>query len=141
MTGTRPMTDRNTCSGKSKFLLLALVALAVFQPGFAEDQHIEQLRNAAEQGDREAQYLLGVMYYRGESVPQDYRKAAEWFRMAAEQGLAVAQGSLGRMYEDGKGVPEDDREAVKWYRLAAEQALAEAQDNLGRMYASVLSDN
>ena len=44
------MTHRNTCSGKLTFLLLTLAALAVFQPGFAEDQDIEQLRNAAEQG-------------------------------------------------------------------------------------------
>ena len=78
------MTHRNTCSGKLPVLLLTLAALAAFQPGFAEDQDIEQLRNAAEQGDAGARFKLGLKYYLGEGVPKNYRKAFEWGRKAAE---------------------------------------------------------
>ncbi len=42
----------------------------------------------AEDGNSEAQNVLGVMYENGEGVKQDFAKAAEWYRMAADQGFA-----------------------------------------------------
>ena len=90
----------------------------------------------AEQGDARAQYNLGIMYGKGDGVPQDDAEAVKWYRLAAEQGLAVAQFNLGVMYNFGKGVPQDGAEAVKWFRLAAEQGYAKAQFNLGYMYAN-----
>ena len=95
---------------------------------------VEACRTAAEQGDAEAQFSLGVMYYYGEGVSQDYGEAVKWYRLAAEQGLASAQVDLGSMYEYGRGVPQDDGEAVKWFRLATEQGNASAQYRLGVMY-------
>jgi TPR repeat protein len=107
------------------------------------------IKPLAEQGLPEAQVNLGLMYDKGQGVPQDYaeamkwyRKAAEqgnakavkWYRKAAEQGLPEAQFNLGLMYDKGQGVPQDYAEAVKWYRKAAEQGFAEAQTNLGIMY-------
>ena len=107
------------------------------------------IKPLAEQGLPEAQVNLGLMYDRGQGVPQDYaealkwyRKAAEqgnakavkWCRKAAEQGNAEAQYNLGIMYDKRLGVPQDYAEAVKWYRKAAEQGFAEAQTNLGIMY-------
>ena len=91
---------------------------------------------AAEQGDAEAQFNLGVMYRDGEGVPQDEAEAVRWFRLAAEQGLAVGQSNLGLMYATGRGVPQDEAEAVRWSRLAAEQGNALGQFNLGLMYAT-----
>ena len=44
------------------------------------------LRPLAEQGIADAQYNLGVMYYNGWGVPQDYSAAVSWYRKAAEQG-------------------------------------------------------
>ena len=99
-------------------------------------QNIERVRQAAEQGDAEAQVSLGTMYSQGIGMPEDDREAAKWYRKAAEQGMALAQASLGLMYAQGDGVPEDDREAAKWYRKAAEQGMAGAQSSLGFMYAT-----
>ena len=82
-----------------------------------------------------AQYNLGVMYDKGQGVPQDYKTAVKWYRLAAEQGYAGAQYNLGTMYDNGQGVPQDYKTAVKWYRLAAEQGYADAQYNLGVMYS------
>ena len=92
----------------------------------------DKTRKGAECEDAQAQFALGLMYYKGEGVPQDYAAAAKWFRRAAEQGDAVAQNNLGVMYHEGKGVARDDAAAVKWYRLAAEQGDADAQFNLGQ---------
>ena len=96
---------------------------------------VEQLCLDAEQGDADAQFLLGRRYFNGEGVPQNYQEAVKWFRLAAEQGDADAQFLLGRRYFNGEGVPQDYQEAAKWYRLAAEQGQADAQFSLGNMYA------
>ncbi|EOX4856310.1 tetratricopeptide repeat protein, partial [Haemophilus influenzae] len=45
----------------------------------------------AEQGNAEAQLMLGVMYARGIGVKQDDFEAVKWYRQAAEQGYANAQ--------------------------------------------------
>jgi hypothetical protein len=78
----------------------------------------------AEQGDAIAQSHLGVLYFLGLEVPQDYQEAVKWYRLSAEQGNAFAQSNLGFMYFMGGGVPQDFKEAFKWSRLAAEQGNA-----------------
>ena len=97
---------------------------------------VNSSRKAAERGDAEAQFNLGVMYATGAGVPEDDAEAVKWFRKAAEQGDAIAQCNLGNMYAEGKGVPANDAEAVKWFRKAAEQGFVEAQLNLSAMYAN-----
>ena len=71
-------------------------------------------RMAAEQGYAKAQYNLGLMYAKGEGVPEDGVEAVRWYRMAAEQGHAKAQYNLGVMYAKGEGVPKDDVQAYAW---------------------------
>jgi hypothetical protein len=84
-------------------------------------------REAAGQGNADAQYNLGVMYYTGEGVPEDAVEAVRWFRLAAEQGDALAQISLGLSYALGEGVSQDDAEAVRWLTLAASGMTGEEQ--------------
>ena len=91
-------------------------------------------RQHAGQGAADAQNALGLMYYNGEGVAQDYEEAVRWYRLAAGQGLAAAQFNLGVMYDRGRGVAQNYAEAVRWYRLAVDQGLAAAQYNLGFMY-------
>lgn len=79
------------------------------------------LHPLAEQGVAGAQNDLGVIYYYGQGVPQDYAEAAKWFWLAADQGLAVAQLSLGQMYAAGEGVPQDYVRAHMWFNLSAAQ--------------------
>jgi TPR repeat protein len=108
--------------------------VAAYQRG---DYHaaFREFMALASMGIPSAQYNLGLMYSRGQGVPQDYGEAVRWFRMAADQGDADAQTSLGGMYVLGQGVPQNDVEAVRWYRMAAEQGRALAQLVLGSMYA------
>jgi TPR repeat protein len=89
----------------------------------------------AEQGNAFTQYLLGLMYDKGQGVPQDYKTAVKWFSLAGEQRDALAQYLLGLMYAKGRGVTQDYKTAVKWYTLAAGQGSSAAQSNLGVMYA------
>lgn len=71
----------------------------------------------AEKGQVDAQYNLGVMYYSGDGVKQDYVEAAKWLRMAAQQGDKQAQYYLGSMYLNGEGVKQSESEAHKWFTM------------------------
>jgi uncharacterized protein len=105
---------------------------------------LKELKPLAEQGNKNAQLMLGTMYKNGEGVLQDYAEAVKWYRLSAEQGDAYAPEKLGYMYYQGDGVLKDYAEAAKWYRLSAEQSNTTAQANLGTMYKNgegVLQDN
>ena len=54
-------------------------------------------RQAAEEGDADAQAILGVMYATGQDVPQDYVQAHKWFNLAAAQGKVSAAEARGRI--------------------------------------------
>ena len=90
----------------------------------------------ADHGNAFAQVRLGVMYEKGQGVPQDDAEAVKWYRLAADQGDATGQVRLGLAYVTGRGVPQDDAEAVKWYRLAADQGDATGQVRLGLAYVT-----
>ena len=135
---------------KHKALNAAILVL-VFAGGVAaQSPEIEELLAAAEQGDPDAQYKLGLKYafsaidaarallpydYQKALIyTEDYQEAVKWYRLAAEQGHNMAQHTLGLAYDKGAGVPQDYQEAVKWYRLAAEQGNDASQWILGGMY-------
>ncbi len=67
---------------------------ADYQKGFAAYQSgdyataLREWTPLAEQGVAAAQYNLGVMYRKGQGVPQDDKTAVKWYRLAAKQGLS-----------------------------------------------------
>lgn len=97
-------------------------------------QMLEQLIEAAEQGDASAQSRLGLLYRQGNIVEQSYLQAEKWFRRAAEQNDVYGQFRLGLLYRQGKGVIRSNTEALKWFQKAAEQGHVDAQFRLGLMY-------
>jgi TPR repeat protein len=54
----------------------------------------EDVRVYAHQGDSDAQYDLGLMYYNGQGVQQDKIKAYKWWLRSARAGNIFAQNSL-----------------------------------------------
>jgi hypothetical protein len=80
------------------------------------------LQPLAEQGDRVAQYDLGIMHFAGQGVPENVAEATNWFRKAAEQGEPGAQYNLGVLYDRGLGVARSNAEALKWYSKSAGKA-------------------
>jgi TPR repeat protein len=96
------------------------------------------LRMAAEQGNANAQYLMGDAYQGFKAAyggpERDDAQAALWYRRAAEQGIAAAQYSLGDHYRNGWGVAQDNKQAAVWYRKAAEQDNTLAQYELSELY-------
>ena len=87
---------------------------------------VRELLNAAEQGNTNAQFDLGIRYLKGEGVSKSLIQAAQWFRTAAESGHIDAQYQLGARYENGEGVPQDRTQAFQWYNKAAKQGQKDA---------------
>lgn len=83
----------------------------------------------AQNGDTDAQYLLGGIYRTGQGAGKDSKRAAFWFLRAAMGGHADAQYQLGRIHETGDGVAQDYTQALAWYGKAAEQGHPEAQSH------------
>jgi uncharacterized protein len=94
---------------------------------------------AAESGDADSQYGMGLLYSEGIVVPMDDIEALKWFGLAAEQGHGEAQYKLGVIHANGWGVPMNEAEAMKWYELAAENGVTAAQVSLGTMYQNGFS--
>ncbi|MDB6026112.1 MAG: Sel1 domain protein repeat-containing protein [Verrucomicrobiales bacterium] len=85
---------------------------------------------AAEQGDAEAQRIMGIRYTFGQGVERDMKEAGKWFLLAAQQGDVIAQRELGKVYGDQWKYTESN----EWYLKAALQGDAEAQRILGLRY-------
>jgi len=94
------------------------------------------LRNLAEQGNAEARYDLGAMYWNGRGVTKDYDEAVRLIRQSAAQGYPPAEYDLGISYRDGLGNSRDDAEAARWNMKAAEHGFAPAQHNVAARYMS-----
>ena len=95
----------------------------------------ENLKTLAEQGNALAQYKLAFMYFNGDGVIQNYKKALDWYQQSAEQGFALAQYFLGYLYyRELRRVPKNYEKALNWLGKAAEQRFALAQYELGAMY-------
>jgi len=91
-------------------------------------------RKAAAQENADAEYGLGMCYFRGDGVEQNVALAATWVGKAADQGHINAQGYLGCLYYEGKGVHQDDALVVAWYEKAAVGGDAISQYGLGHGY-------
>ena len=89
----------------------------------------------AEQGDKNGQFGLGLLYANGWGVDLNDDEALKWYWLAAGQGHGEAAYNLGVMNANGWGVPQSDDGAFKWYSQAAESGFTTAQISLGKMYA------
>ena len=98
------------------------------------DLHKQILR--ALEGDPEQEYFLGLRYYLGEDVVQDYKSSVALFTLAANHGFTRAQFHLGLMYYEGYGVERNLPEAYQWFLKAAAKG-----DIWGQYYCSMMSRN
>lgn len=93
----------------------------------------ELLKPIAEDGNPQAQYLLGFTYQFDQIVPHDVQKAIYWYTKAAEQGHIEAQSALGGIYFTND-FERDYSQAAEWYRKAAKQGDKHSQAMLASMY-------
>ena len=80
---------------------------------------ITHIMEKANEGDEEHQLSLGIHYFNGTVVEQNFAKAVYWFEKAAEQSNPHAQRYLGLLYDFGIGVNRDRKKAFTLYLSAA----------------------
>lgn len=93
-------------------------------------------RKAAELGQVEAMYQLGIAYMDGIGVERDYPSAMRWLARSAAYGDAYgknpvrlrAQNAVGSIYENGYGVTSDLALAYAWYSLASTASTDSSED-------------
>ena len=105
------------------------------------DEAFPTIKNEAENGNPEAQYILAEMYFYAFGTSFDADKAIEWYNRSACNGWPNAMEQLGDMYANGIEVDEDEDIAQKWYVKAikeyqnrAEKGDAESLYYLAGMY-------
>ncbi len=102
------------------------------------DEAVEYLRKAADQGNADGQFGLAVMYLTGEGVEQDDKEAARWMRAAATQGHVQANIALAKAYVTGDerlgGQSRSDATAAPFLLKAAEAGELIAMDALAKAY-------
>lgn len=95
-----------------------------------KEEQLDEVKVRAENGDAEAQYIIGAEYY----FNYEYEKAAEWLLLSAEQDYASAQAMLCYQYVRGDGVKMDYDKALFWALRAAEQGNDLGQTLVGCCY-------
>ena len=104
-TGKTPKPIRRAVAAIVAVGLVATVLLA-------QAPDLDALRMAAEQGEAEAQYVLGYRYATGIGVRQDTDEAVLWLRRAADQGHRQADEFLGRLFPaEVPSAPQDANDA------------------------------
>ena len=92
---------------------LLQLAEQLFQSDSEEEKAhaVEYCTIAANQGNRNAQYRLGLAWERGEGIPwPDDGQALAWYRKAAKQGHSRAKYKYARALHWGIGAPAQDEE-------------------------------
>ena len=95
---------------------------------------LREFKTVAAAGDENAQYNVGLMYLKGQGVPENPEEASRWFHRAAMQGQVDAQSFLGALHADGQGVHQDYALAAYWLTRAADAGHPAAQSFLGQLY-------
>src|ERR1700691_2854617 len=142
--------SRATAFKLSTTLALAalLIAPALASAGAAEPDYVSgpfqrgyfftalslATHRAAETNDPKAMTMLGQLYADGDGVPQDDKKAAEWYKLATDRGDRDAMFALAMFRLTGRAGPRDRDQSAKWLAAAAKLGHPLAAYDLALLY-------
>ncbi|KAI9268442.1 hypothetical protein EDC94DRAFT_656876 [Helicostylum pulchrum] len=89
---------------------------------------------AGENGNVNAQTMIGFIYNNGLVGTPNYQQATEWLHKAARNGSYGACTLLGQMYFEGKGNPKNYKEALYWYEKAVNKGECGMFYTIGYIY-------
>ena len=89
-----------------------------------------ELKTAADAGDKDAQFNLGMRYYEGNGIAKNMSTAFQYLKPLADAGYTKAYLPVADMYHRGQGVAKDRNAAEMWYKKAAEAGNAKARNIL-----------
>lgn len=104
------------------------------------------LQKLASEGDKGAQFFLGVAYLSGNGIPKNFAEARKWIRRSANQGAASAQNMMGNITQDDikaaqlSEVKSMFGNAYMWFSLAAAQGHEGAKESLATLESNPTAD-
>ena len=90
----------------------------------AKKDSVEIVKEKANKGDAVAQNQLGVWYYTGKNVKQDYKVALDWWAKSAKQNNPDGIGNMAMCYQLGNGIKKDSVMAMTLYKSAIKKGNA-----------------
>lgn len=93
-----------------------------------------QFHDAAERGDRLAQFNYAMMLITGVGVSANVEEGLRWLKRAADANMSHAQYVYGRMFDDGEFVARNPVEAHRWFLRAAKQGHVQAELSLANQF-------
>ena len=95
---------------------------------------VENFKPGIEKTACMAAAYLGRLHLRGEGLPQNFEKAAQWFERGISHGDPLAQYGLGLMLLNGYGGKKNIKKAMNLLKASADQDYAPAQVEMGRLH-------
>ncbi|MBF0197616.1 MAG: sel1 repeat family protein [Planctomycetes bacterium] len=93
---------------------------------------MEKVLSLAENGHREAQFLMGSAYQEGLAIERDFTKAIKWYELASVSGHLTATNNLGYMLAWGRGTDPNIEKARRLFKISAEKGAKTSANNLKR---------
>jgi uncharacterized protein len=123
---------------KISALLLSLItfsAIAQTPVGIPQEKPVlASVQAAADAGDANSLFQLGVFYLKGDGVTQSFEKTVELWTKSADKGNLLAKQNLAFLYLHGKGVDKNSEKGMSLLKEAADSGLVTANYNLGLIY-------
>ncbi len=94
---------------------------------------LKLIQPLADQGNADAQRLIGDMYFAGEGVKQDNAEGLKWYEKAAAHS-GDYQGRLASLYFEGRVVEQNNAEGLKWLLMSGNSGIDKSQRELGKIY-------
>ena len=117
------------------FHILIIIVVGIFlfsndvESQLSIDTDIAILKAQSDEGNSDAKFYLGTLYYIGRGMTQDFGKAIKLFEQASDGGNVSATFNLGIIYAKGRGVDVDEKKAFDYYKKSAFGGLPQAQYN------------
>jgi TPR repeat protein len=110
------------------------MAYGAFQRGYFITAFSLATDRVSHDADPKAMTLLGELYAEGLGVPQDDRRAAEWYKLAAARGDSNAMFALAMFALSGRAGPRDREASTQWLAAAAKLGHPLAAYDLALLY-------
>ena len=124
-------TDISTVLGESD----VAKGKALFYSADGDKEMAAYLFNkAAKTGNPIGEYFMGVVYFYGNGMPNDWQKAKHYFSLSANHGNTQAMCELANMYQYGIGIERDTMKAMELYSQAANEGNGFAMKKLARSF-------
>ena len=117
------------------FHILIIIFVGIFllsndaESQLSIDTDIAILKAQSDEGNSDAKFYLGTLYYIGRGMNQDFVRAIKLFEEASDGGNVSATFNLGIIYAKGRGVDVDEKKAFDYYKKSAFGGLPQAQYN------------